>query len=210
MQLFWFLCILIEKYRHSRFFCELTRSFVCNVCGFKGFPLWCMTWPRPHLEQRLAITTEERHNSMPLVSKTLWATMCKSVSRLRVLPLPQKAYVEALCVHFLCEYSCITLYDLNVRVSVTFSCCKYNVIEFKWCLSFSLHQCPVPNSRGRRVPCLGLPFMWRWQLRGRRGALQNLIAPPILNGTRGSLCKCAVYTWLTAFNRLCVEACHFI
>lgn len=47
--------------------------------------------------------------------------MCKSVSRLRVLPLPQKAYVEALCVHFLCEYSCITLYDLNVRVSVTFS-----------------------------------------------------------------------------------------
>lgn len=38
------------------------------VCGFEGFPLWFMTWPRPHLELSLAITTEERHSSMPLVS----------------------------------------------------------------------------------------------------------------------------------------------
>lgn len=43
--------------------------FVCiRVYGVEGFPLWCMTWPRPHLEQSLAITTEERHSSMPLVS----------------------------------------------------------------------------------------------------------------------------------------------
>lgn len=45
---------------------------VCLIClcvyGFEGFPLWCMTWPRPHLELSLAITTEERHSSMPLVS----------------------------------------------------------------------------------------------------------------------------------------------
>lgn len=39
-----------------------------SLCGSEGFPLWCMTWPRPHREQSLAITTEEHHSSMPLVS----------------------------------------------------------------------------------------------------------------------------------------------
>lgn len=60
----YYLCL----YSLSMFRVCLMFALFVRVYGFKGFPLWCMTWPRPHLEQSLAITTEEHHSSMPLVS----------------------------------------------------------------------------------------------------------------------------------------------
>lgn len=44
----WFLCV---------FSCASRVCLNICICGLEGFPLWFMTWPRPHLELSLAITT---------------------------------------------------------------------------------------------------------------------------------------------------------
>lgn len=50
------------------FYDFLMLEFYPFVSSAEGFPLWFVTWPRPHLELSLATTTAERHSSMPLVS----------------------------------------------------------------------------------------------------------------------------------------------
>lgn len=158
--------------------------FTC-WCFFKGFPLWCMTWPRPHPDLSRATTTEEHPRFMPLVSPN---TACSSnvwefcyTQHPRTHHSVPRTPAAAACKakRRVLRFQHLWIKDLKTNVAR-----KQTRIPF--CPLFC--QFPVPKSRGRKAS-LGLPFMWRWQQRGNHGALRSPTTPPVLNGMRVSLCK---------------------